>query len=78
MAARQSGKVKTLAQALALGGFIAPFKDLTGVWDTPGEVLWWISALLMGVAVVLTVTSGLEFARDAVRQRRAVSDDQTV
>jgi len=41
-------------------------------------VLWWISALLMGVAVVLTVTSGLEFARDAVRQRRAVSDDQTV
>jgi CDP-diacylglycerol---glycerol-3-phosphate 3-phosphatidyltransferase len=78
MAARQSGKVKTLAQALALGGFIAPFKDLTGVWDTPGEVIWWISALLMGVAVVLTVTSGLEFARDAVRQRRAVSDDQTV
>ena len=78
MAARQSGKVKTLAQALALAGFIAPFKDLTGVWDTPGEVLWWISALLMGVAVVLTVTSGLEFARDAVRQRRAVSDDQTV
>jgi CDP-diacylglycerol--glycerol-3-phosphate 3-phosphatidyltransferase len=78
MAARQSGKVKTVAQAVALGGFIAPFKDLPGVWDTPGEVLWWISALLMAVAVVLTVTSGLEFARDAVRQRRAVSDDQTV
>jgi CDP-diacylglycerol--glycerol-3-phosphate 3-phosphatidyltransferase len=74
MAARQSGKVKTMAQALALGGFVAPFKDLTGVWDVPGEVVWWISAILMGVAVVLTVTSGLEFVRDVVRQRRTVVD----
>jgi CDP-diacylglycerol--glycerol-3-phosphate 3-phosphatidyltransferase len=70
MAARQSGKVKTLAQALALGGFVAPFKDLGGRWDVPGEVVWWASAILMGVAVVLTVASGLEFVRDVVRQRR--------
>jgi len=33
----------------------------------------------MGVAVVLTVTSGLEFARDAVKQRRrAVADEQRI
>ena len=69
--ARRSGKIKTLAQALALGGFVAPFKDLTGGWDLPGDVVWWVSALLMAVAVVLTVTSGVEFARDAARQRRA-------
>ncbi len=37
----------------------------------PGDVVWWVSAVLMGVAVVLTITSGLEFARDAVKQRRA-------
>jgi CDP-diacylglycerol--glycerol-3-phosphate 3-phosphatidyltransferase len=76
MAARQSGKVKTMAQALALGGFVAPFEDLSGAWDVPGEVVWWISAILMGVAVVLTVTSGLEFVRDVVRQRRSVADSQ--
>jgi CDP-diacylglycerol--glycerol-3-phosphate 3-phosphatidyltransferase len=73
MAARQSGKVKTMAQALALGGFVAPFKDLSGGWDVPGDVVWWVSAVLMGVAVVLTVTSGLEFVRDVARQRRTVS-----
>jgi hypothetical protein len=32
----------------------------------------------MGVAVVLTVTSGLEFVRDVVRHRRAVVDGQRV
>jgi CDP-diacylglycerol--glycerol-3-phosphate 3-phosphatidyltransferase len=68
--AKQSGKVKTMAQALALGGFVAPFKDLTGGWDTPGDVVWWVAAVLMGVAVVLTLTSGLEFARDVLRFRR--------
>jgi CDP-diacylglycerol--glycerol-3-phosphate 3-phosphatidyltransferase len=74
MAARQSGKVKTMAQALALGGIVAPFKDLHGGWDTPGDVVWWAAALLMGVAVVLTVTSGLEFVRDVVRHRRTVGE----
>ncbi|MBO9520289.1 MAG: CDP-diacylglycerol--glycerol-3-phosphate 3-phosphatidyltransferase [Nocardioidaceae bacterium] len=69
--AKQSGKVKTMAQALALGGFVAPFKDLTGGWDAFGDVVWWASAILMGVAVVLTITSGLEFARDVLRHQRA-------
>jgi CDP-diacylglycerol--glycerol-3-phosphate 3-phosphatidyltransferase len=76
MAARQSGKVKTMAQALALGGFVAPFKHLTGGWDVPGDVVWWLSAVLMGIAVVLTVTSGVEFARDVVSQRRAAAAGQ--
>jgi CDP-diacylglycerol--glycerol-3-phosphate 3-phosphatidyltransferase len=55
----------------ALGGFIGPFKHLSGPWEVPGDVVWWVSAVLMGVAVVLTITSGLEFAREAVKQRRA-------
>ncbi|HEY0903458.1 MAG TPA: CDP-diacylglycerol--glycerol-3-phosphate 3-phosphatidyltransferase [Marmoricola sp.] len=70
LAARQSGKVKTMAQALALGGFVAPFKDFTGAWDPLGDVVWWAAAVLMGVAVVLTITSGLEFVRDVLRARR--------
>ena len=69
MPAKQSGKVKTMLQAVALGGFIAPFGLLTGPFEVVGDVIWWISALLLAVAVVLTVTSGLEFARDVVRHR---------
>ncbi len=74
MAANQSGKVKTMAQALALAGLVGPFHYLDGVWDVPGEILWWAAIVLMGVAVVLTMTSGYEFARDVVRHRR--SSDQ--
>lgn len=74
MAASQSGKVKTMAQALALGGFVAPFRHLDGFWELPGMVVWWAAAVLMAVAVVLTLTSGLEFARDALRQRGRVTD----
>jgi CDP-diacylglycerol--glycerol-3-phosphate 3-phosphatidyltransferase len=56
LAARDLGKLKTWAQAIAaaLGGFAA-----AGAWDD--SVAWW--ALL--VAVVLTWVSGLDYARSA-------------
>ena len=69
MPAKQSGKVKTTMQALALGGFVAPFGLLDGGLALVGDALWWISALALAVAVVLTMTSGYEFARDVVRHR---------
>jgi CDP-diacylglycerol--glycerol-3-phosphate 3-phosphatidyltransferase len=72
MPAKQSGKVKTTMQAIALAGFIAPFGYLTGNLEVFGDVMWWLSAGALAVAVVLTVTSGLEFARDVVRHRRGV------
>jgi len=74
MAANQSGKVKTMAQALALGGLIAPFHYLSGALDVPGEIVWWLAIVLLVVAVVLTMTSGVEFVRDVIRFRRKVSD----
>jgi CDP-diacylglycerol--glycerol-3-phosphate 3-phosphatidyltransferase len=73
MPARQSGKVKTMAQALALGGFVAPFGMLSGGWDTPGDVVWWLAAVLLAIAVVLTITSGVEFARDVLAFRRSAA-----
>jgi CDP-diacylglycerol---glycerol-3-phosphate 3-phosphatidyltransferase len=73
MPANLQGKLKTTAQAVALGGFVGPFRQLPGFWHVPGIVLWWLCAALMAVAVVLTVTSGVGFARDAVRARRAVN-----
>ncbi len=69
--ASQSGKVKTTVQALALGGFILPLRELDGALAVPGEVLWWVAAAFMGAAVVLTVTSGYEFFRDVRTQRAA-------
>ena len=56
LAARDLGKLKTWAQAIAaaLGGFAA-----AGAWGEP--VAWW--SLL--VAVVLTWVSGLDYARSA-------------
>jgi CDP-diacylglycerol--glycerol-3-phosphate 3-phosphatidyltransferase len=56
LAARDLGKLKTWAQAVAaaLAGFAA-----AGAWST--SVAWW--GLL--VAVVLTSVSGLDYARSA-------------
>jgi len=61
LAARDLGKLKTWAQAIAaaLGGFAA-----AGAWGD--AVAWW--ALL--VAVVLTCVSGLDYARVAPRLLR--------
>ena len=70
MPAKQGGKVKTMAQVIALAGFVAPFGHLTGALEVPGEIMWWLSAGALAVAVVLTITSGLDFARDVVRHRR--------
>lgn len=69
MPAKQSGKVKTVMQAIALAGFIAPFGLLTGPFAVVGDAIWWLSAVALAVAVVLTVTSGWEFARDVLRHR---------
>jgi CDP-diacylglycerol--glycerol-3-phosphate 3-phosphatidyltransferase len=66
-----SGKVKTMAQGLALGGLTLPCLEATGGWDVPGKVLYVLSLALLAIAVVLTVSSGYEFFRDARRQRRA-------
>lgn len=71
MPAAQLGKIKTTAQALALAGFVAPFGELTGAWELPGDILWWASAVLLVVAALLTLVSGLQFARDAMAQTRS-------
>jgi CDP-diacylglycerol--glycerol-3-phosphate 3-phosphatidyltransferase len=73
MPAKQSGKVKTVMQVIALSGFVAPFGHLSGSLEKPGVALWWVSAVLLLGAVVLTITSGLEFARDIARHRREAS-----
>ncbi|WP_103503028.1 MULTISPECIES: CDP-diacylglycerol--glycerol-3-phosphate 3-phosphatidyltransferase [Streptomyces] len=59
--ASRGGKAKTLAQGIAVGMYILA---LTGPLAT---LRWWV----MAVAVVLTIATGLDYVRQAVRLRRA-------
>lgn len=60
--ASRGGKVKTLVQAVAIGLYLFP---LSGVWST-------VAAVVMGVAVFLTVATGIDYVVQAVRLRAGV------
>ncbi len=64
IAASRGGKLKTAVQILAITLYLLP---LTGLAST-------IAAVVMGIAVVLTVITGIDYAARAVRlHRRPVS-----
>ncbi|HSE10227.1 MAG TPA: CDP-diacylglycerol--glycerol-3-phosphate 3-phosphatidyltransferase [Nocardioidaceae bacterium] len=70
LAANQSGKLKTMLQAAALSLLILPLREVGGSLEAPALVVWWVAVLLLAAAVVMTVYSGYEFFRDALKQRR--------
>lgn len=72
IAAKQSGKVKTALQALALGLLTLPLRQVDGWLDVPGDVLFYVSQALLAAAVAMTVWSGYEFYRDLWRQRHTI------
>lgn len=65
IAASVWGKVKTVVQAVAISVMLAPFDRLLGGWYL------WFGWVLMGVALVLTVVSGIEIIVKAELARRA-------
>ncbi len=73
LAANRSGKVKTVLQTVALCGFILPLLLLEGGFDVVGQVSWYVAAVVMAVAVAMTMWSGWEFLRDARAQHRAAT-----
>jgi CDP-diacylglycerol--glycerol-3-phosphate 3-phosphatidyltransferase len=60
IAASRGGKLKTVVQALAIGMYILP---LTGVM---ASLRWWV----MGVALVLTLVTGVDYVYRALTLRR--------
>lgn len=62
--ASRGGKMKTLAQGVAVGMYVL---ELTGPL---ASLRWWV----MGLAVVLTVGTGLDYVRQALVLRRAGID----
>ncbi len=65
LAAAWMGKVKTVAQAIALSLALLP------LWTLVGEWIWWLNGVTMTVAVVLTLASGLDYVVTEVRGARA-------
>lgn len=69
VAAAQSGKIKTLLQAMALGLLALPLRQVDGGLDIPGDVVFYLAQVLLAGAVAMTLWSGYEFFRDVWRQR---------
>lgn len=70
MAANKGGKLKTVLQATALSGFILPLRELPGALSPVGQVLWWGVVVVMAAAVLVTLGTGLDYARTAFGVRR--------
>jgi len=75
-AADKLGKMKTLTQTIALVGLLAPFLMYMTDPATPRGWYWicfilhWVSLVAMGVALILTVVSGVNYVIGAQRLRR--------
>lgn len=65
LAAAWMGKLKTMAQALALSLALLP------LWTLVGEWIWWVNGITMAVAVILTIASGIDYIVSEVRASRA-------
>ena len=68
LAAAWMGKLKTVAQAVALSLALLP------LWTVVGDWIFWVNGVAMTIAVLLTVASGIDYiaseARAARRKRR--------
>lgn len=62
-----SGKLKTVIQAVAISLLLFPFWTVLGVWEH------WLGWVFMGVALVLTVVSGIDFVLKYRQQNRVAS-----
>ena len=68
--ASRGGKAKTLAQTVAITMYLV---------DLP-SISWWVplSQVAMGIAVVLTIVTGLDYVRHALRLRRMPMGSETI
>lgn len=69
LAAAWMGKLKTVAQAVALTLALAPFWTLVDspVWT---GAVWWVNVVTMTIAVLLTIASGIDYIVTEVRAAR--------
>lgn len=65
--ASRGGKAKTLVQTVAIGSYLLPLPELFGA-DT---AFAWLRGTLLGLAVLLTVATGVDYVLRAMRLRAA-------
>jgi len=65
VAASRGGKLKTVAQAVAISVALLP------LWDVVGDGMHVVNTVLMSIALILTVLSGLDYMRHALRAERS-------
>jgi CDP-diacylglycerol--glycerol-3-phosphate 3-phosphatidyltransferase len=66
--ASRGGKLKTLAQSIAISLALVPFPALLGDWFD------WVNIVTMSIAFVLTVITGIDYLVQARRLSRANQD----
>lgn len=64
VAAAWMGKLKTVAQSVAITLALLPLPELLGDWFN------WVNIVTMTIAVVLTIASGIDYVINAVRTAR--------
>jgi CDP-diacylglycerol--glycerol-3-phosphate 3-phosphatidyltransferase len=64
VAAAWMGKFKTVAQAIAISIALTPLYLVLGDW------IFWVNGVLMTVAVLLTIASGLDYVLTAMKASR--------
>ncbi|WP_344792296.1 CDP-diacylglycerol--glycerol-3-phosphate 3-phosphatidyltransferase [Gryllotalpicola daejeonensis] len=62
--ASRGGKLKTVAQAIAISLALVP------LWVPLGDWVHWVNWVFMGIALVLTIISGLDYLWNAVKLHR--------
>ncbi|MFT4187119.1 MAG: CDP-alcohol phosphatidyltransferase family protein [Aeromicrobium sp.] len=73
MPASQGGKIKTTLQAGALGLFTLPLE----IWDTTASwIVFWVAAVFMAGAFVITMVTGVQYVLDARKLRADFLADQ--
>jgi CDP-diacylglycerol--glycerol-3-phosphate 3-phosphatidyltransferase len=62
--ASRGGKLKTVFQSVAISLFLVP------LWTIVGDWILWVNWVVMGIALVLTVVTGLDYLWQAWRDNR--------
>ncbi|MBO4237156.1 MULTISPECIES: CDP-diacylglycerol--glycerol-3-phosphate 3-phosphatidyltransferase [Pseudonocardia] len=65
--ASRGGKAKTVAQTVAIGLFLLPLPELLGPGTAAATAVLVLQWAVMAVALVLTVVTGADYVRKAVR-----------
>jgi CDP-diacylglycerol---glycerol-3-phosphate 3-phosphatidyltransferase len=65
VAASPGGKLKTVVQAVAISLYLVP------LWLFLGEWMHWANGAVMGLALMLTVVTGIDYLMKAIRVSRA-------